>query len=189
MRCPRIVRGKVVLGRVAQWRYSTGLVNSDSDSEETPNEGPMKECLMGTKRTMYQLPFCFGLLAIVSLVGCGAAADPLGRQDISGEVKLKNEPLDGGSILFEPEDTSNPTSGGAAIENGKFELPKGRGLAPGEYKVRISAAGGATERIATEAPGEPVVSTERVPKNWNSQSEQTVTIENKGKNHLVFEIP
>lgn len=144
---------------------------------------------MRTQVNFFRVSFCFGLLAIASLVGCGAAADPLGRQDISGEVTLKGEPLDGGSVIFEPEDSSNPTSGGAAIENGKFELPKGRGLAPGEYRVRISAAGGVTERIATEAPGEPVISTERVPKNWNSQSDQIVTVEEGGENHLVFEIP
>lgn len=143
---------------------------------------------MRTKLNLNHLPLFLGLLSIAALVGCGVAADPLGRQDISGEVTLKNEPLDGASILFEAEDPSIPTSGGATIENGKFELPKGRGLAPGTYKIRISAAGGNRETI-TDAPGEPEVSTERVPSNWNSQSDQTITVEGSGKNHFVFNIP
>ncbi|MEX0792108.1 MAG: carboxypeptidase-like regulatory domain-containing protein [Pirellulaceae bacterium] len=143
---------------------------------------------MRTVVNFFRIPFCLGLLAIVSLVGCGAAADPLGRQDISGEITLKGEPLDGGSIIFEPEDSSISTSGGASIAEGKFELPKGRGLAPGVYKIRISAAGG--DVVVTEdAPGEPIESTERVPKNWNSQSDQTVTVEEGKPNHFEFEIP
>lgn len=143
-------------------------------------------------RPLVSYPGYCGLwgLMLVAIVGCGGGtSDPLNRQDVAGQVTFGGSPLDTGSISFEPQDASVSTSGGAVIENGKFALPKGRGLAPGTYAVRItSAEQGAGE--VEEAPGDSsVVSKERIPANWNTQSDQTVTVEAGGENSFDFSIP
>jgi hypothetical protein len=47
-------------------------------------------------------PFCaplFGLIALAALGGCN---DPLARQEVSGEVTLKGQPVEDGVIQFAP---------------------------------------------------------------------------------------
>lgn len=132
-----------------------------------------------------------GLLFLLGLVGCAGANDPLNRQAISGAVTLNGEPLNNGSISFDPQDREKGRSGGAVIENGEFRLDRQRGLQPGAYTVRIHSADTSTMAVADEAmPGDSrKVARERIPAQWNSQSEQTVTVEDGGKNHFEFAIP
>jgi len=143
-------------------------------------------------RPHFSSPGCRGFwgLMLVALVGCGGGtSDPLNRQDISGQVTLQGQPLDTGTISFEPQAGTGGTSGGATIENGKFALPKGRGLAPGTYTVRLSSPEGGPV-VTDEAPGEtPPPAKERIPASWNSQSEQTISVEAGKQNTFEFEVP
>lgn len=122
-------------------------------------------------------------------VGCGGSGDPLNRQAVSGEVTLSNQPLDTGSISFDPQDRENGRPGGATIEGGKFTLDRARGLPPGTYTVRVNSAD--ANEMAVGEPGESrrVLAKERIPSKWNSKSEQTITVVDGEENSFQFAIP
>ena len=125
------------------------------------------------------------------VAGCGGRDDGVNRQAVSGQVVLKNQPIDTGSISFEPQGDGPGIAGGAVITDGKFELPRVRGLPPGKYTVRISSPDTSAQKVAADdLPGEPEkLSPDRVPPAWNSQSTQTIEVQDRGKNHFEFEIP
>jgi hypothetical protein len=121
--------------------------------------------------------------------GCGAG-DALQRCEISGKVTLAGSQLDAGSIQFMPRDAqSGPgLSGGASIEQGEYSIPRQRGLPPGIYKVMIFAAG--SKPAAQAMPGELAAPMEeRIPPEFNVNSEQTVTVVHGERNAFDFDIP
>ncbi|QDU74488.1 hypothetical protein Pan97_14960 [Bremerella volcania] len=122
------------------------------------------------------------------LAGCGASADPLNRQAVRGEVTLDSQPLDNGSISFDPQDREKGRPGGATILDGKFALERQRGLPPGTYTVRVNSADAQTEAVGE--PGESRrLAKERIPSQWNSKSEQTITVVDGEENTFQFAIP
>jgi hypothetical protein len=129
-----------------------------------------------------------GLVALVGLGGCG---DPLNRQPVSGEVKLKGQPIEEGIILFAPMD-SQSTGEGAKIENGKYEIPKNKGLTPGKYKISIYAGDGRSGQ-GNASPDSPYAGhkpgKERVPPDYNEKSKIIKEVTNGGPNKINFEIP
>ena len=132
--------------------------------------------------------FSFALLLIGGLLpGCGGSDGPE-RYAVSGSVTLDGEPLDTGSILFGPEGDGG-NGGGATIENGEYVIPAGSGLLAGKYRVRITSAGSGTE-MQEEAPGESldVENTERIPAEYNVNSEQVIEVTADGDNTFDFEI-
>jgi len=128
-------------------------------------------------------------ILVVVLAGCGVASDPLNRQAVSGHVTFKDQPLDDGSISFDPQDRLNGRPGGATVSDGKFALERERGLPPGIYTVRINSADASVSETV-EAPGiTRQVAKERIPTTWNSMSEQTVTVVEGEENHFELAIP
>ncbi len=129
---------------------------------------------------------CGVLLLVMSSPGCGKHDDPLNRQAISGSVTLDGQPLQQGTISFLPLEKKD-TSGGATITSGKYSVAREQGLAPGKYKVMISAsksgvAGG------QEAPGMPVMAAELIPEEYNTKSDKSVDVTVKGPNTFDFDI-
>ncbi|PQO29131.1 hypothetical protein C5Y96_15365 [Blastopirellula marina] len=126
--------------------------------------------------------------ATLVFVGCGGPADPLNRQAIRGEITLGKKPLDKGSISFDPQDLTTGRSGGATILEGKLALDSQRGLPPGIYTVRVNSADSVTEAVGE--PGESrLLPKERIPSQWNSKSEQTITVVDGEENNFQFAIP
>jgi hypothetical protein len=134
---------------------------------------------------------CLGLL-ILGIAGCG---DDLGnRQEVSGVVTLQGQPLDDGAIEFTPLESQQPdgveTKSGAPIVQGKYVIPQGQGLAPGKYRVRITAGTPDPPPQPGELPsptfGPPPQ--ERVPAEYNTQSRLEATV-TSGANTFNFEIP
>jgi hypothetical protein len=134
-----------------------------------------------------------GLLAAVALVaGCSDSSG--GRVAVSGTVKLKNEPIkDGAIVLFEPLENQD-TAGNATVTKGAFSIPKATGLKPGKYLVRITAGDGKTavNPVDPDAPPGPggtnIISRELVPREWNVNSKQEVTVKADGENKFDFDI-
>src|SRR3954469_7564615 len=92
------------------------------------------------RRTL--IPALVTAVGLAALAGCGESTD--GRQEVSGTVKLKGEPIkDGAIIMFEPLENQG-TGGNATVTGGAFLIPRANGLKPGKYLVRVTAGDGKT---------------------------------------------
>jgi hypothetical protein len=130
----------------------------------------------------------FGVIALAALSGCN---DPLARQEITGEVTLKGQPVEDGFIHFEPLD-GQPTGDGAQIVKGRYRIPKAKGLSPGKYKV-IIIAGNELSGEGNASPDSPHAGKrqpkERIPPEYNEQSKVVKEVTRDGPNKFDFAIP
>jgi hypothetical protein len=134
------------------------------------------------------LKLLFGAIILAALASCG---DSQARQEITGAVKLKGQPVPDGVIRFEPLE-NQPTGEGAQIVNGVYRIPKDKGLIPGKYRVAIyagdgrSGAGDASpdSPFAGQKPGK-----ERVPPEYNEKSKVVKEVTKGGPNQFDFDIP
>jgi hypothetical protein len=129
------------------------------------------------------------LMALVVFSG-GCSNDPLGRQAVSGAVKIDGAPLPRGNIGFQPMD-GQPTSGGAAVSDGKYSVPRDGGLVAGKYRVVINApvpgSGGKVDE--TTLPGDPPAPPkELIPPDWNVNSQQTIEVKKEGPFVFDFDV-
>jgi len=133
-------------------------------------------------------PLSLSLLFLLMFVLSGCSkSDPLNRQSVSGKVILGGEALANGSIEFHPTSESG-TMSGAVITAGKYSIAAARGLPPGEYLIRIYSADESAEPI--EIPGESnLIAVEKIPEEYNVNSDQRRTIEDGKKNIFDFDIP
>jgi hypothetical protein len=126
---------------------------------------------------------------VVAWLGCGPNYG--GRQEVKGTVKLKGTPLDQGVIDFTPLD-SQPTKSGAVITNGSYLIPRQSGLMKGKYRVMITSGDGRTPENSNEPPGPTganIISKERIPPEYSSNSKQEVDVTEKRANVFDFDIP
>ena len=124
--------------------------------------------------------FRYCLVAFLPLllfsIGCGPKNE-LGRQAVTGQIRLDGVPLDRGTIMFAPEQPRG-VSAGAQIEDGSYSIEAHQGLTAGRYIVRIYAADDKAETVAPELPG-PGIRTqpERIPFKYNLRSESTLDVD------------
>jgi hypothetical protein len=81
-------------------------------------------------------------LGLLALAGCGGDESGLPpRYSVSGYVKYKGEPVEKGTIVFEPNDVAAGRVAQGTIENGYYKLTTsgegGDGALPGDYKVVV----------------------------------------------------
>ena len=151
-------------------------------------KSPMSGC-GGGWRIMACLPLIAALFAIA---GCSGSDDGT-PQSLAGTVLLDGRRLARGSILFDPE--KRPLKGddalmtGDLIVNGRFVIPRRRGLTPGLYKIMIFSG---TEREDQEKArpqanaGPPPK--ELIPAKFNSDTELELEFK-EGIKDLKIEIP
>ena len=72
---------------------------------------------------------------------------------IEGDVTYDGQPVERGSITFEPTSGEGPSAGGA-IQNGRYAIDAA-GVTPGEMIVRISAIRSTGKKIAAGPPEPP----------------------------------
>lgn len=124
------------------------------------------------------------LLPLLMASGCGEN-DPLNRQAISGKIMLDGEPLVDGTVEFTP--VGNGVPSGASVKDGLFTIPEEKGLPPGDYVVRISAAN--SSGVTTEMPGESnQIALELIPEKYNTKSELSYHVDEKGSNVLDLDL-
>jgi len=131
------------------------------------------------------------LLAMAGFAVSGCGDGPSGQSAVSGTVNFKGQPLDQGTITFMPLSKETPTQSGTGIKNGKYEIPKDKGLAPGKYRVSISSGDGKTPDPSSDAPPGPsgnFSSKERIPAKYNTESTQDVEVTRSGPNKFDFDI-
>lgn len=110
--------------------------------------------------------FFLAALAVAIVAGC-APSDP--RLAVSGTVKFKGQLLDQGRIEFHPPGNKG-TMSGAVIQNGRYEIPRDKGLAPATYEVRVYSYDEKGAQ-AGSIPGEPGLGfKERISKKYNAAS-------------------
>jgi hypothetical protein len=128
---------------------------------------------------------CFPLAVLACLL-IGCSGDPLGRQSVSGTVRLDGQPLDHGSIRFEPQNAAVRVAGGAVIIDGAFSLAKEQGLPPGRYAVSISSPD--IDPDFRPRADEKMEVPDLVPPRYNSQSELAVEVKQGASNHFEFDL-
>ena len=155
---------------------STVLSSTErTDRAPPPHSGP------------YLVP---AFLIAACLAGCGDGSHD-GKLAVSGTVKLVGEPIADGTIRFVPLESQGSPAGGP-ITNGKYDIPAQAGLKPGKYQVQITSGDGKTpaneEEVAGPGGNANIVSFDRVPEDWNVNSQQVIEVA-KGKTKFDFDIP
>lgn len=84
---------------------------------------------MAAKKTPDPVALVFAIIAL-TIGGCFGD----GKVDVHGAVSVDGQPVDQGTIRFEPSDGQGPTDGGP-IQAGKYSAH----LRPGDKKVHIEA--------------------------------------------------
>jgi hypothetical protein len=130
-----------------------------------------------------------GSMILVAIFGCGPASD---RLAVSGMVKLNGVPLDSGSIRLTSEGSEKVVASGAVIQDGAFRIPADKGLPPGKYRVEMYAPDTKAPPVAYRgAPGEPQMpptAPERIPPEYNVNSQNSVNVVTGQENHFEFDI-
>jgi len=126
----------------------------------------------------------FGLLAVMwRSSGNGAE-----KFAISGNVILAGEPLAAGTIEF--RSVSTREVGGAVVRNGRYSIPRERGLPASLYKVSLFAAAAPTDLNLGAPPGNgPPPGDELIPPEYGAQTQQQVEVKAGGANIFDFDIP
>src|SRR5688572_21529048 len=111
---------------------------------------------------------------LIVCVGCGGG----NQTTVEGNVTFDGQPVETGSIVFEPADRMGSVAGGT-IEKGKYRLDFEGGAGPGKKIVRISAVGPTGRKIEAGPPSPPGQMVDEVrqyvPAIYNDNS--TLTIE------------
>ena len=93
--------------------------------------------MINTNRTSRVVTVAVLLIGLVlPLAGC---SDNSGRNSVDGIVTLDSQPLEAGSISFQPMPGTRAPSVGGWIVGGKFEITADKGLIPGKYRVTVFA--------------------------------------------------
>jgi hypothetical protein len=121
--------------------------------------------------------------------GCGPHTD---RMPVSGKVVLDGQPLDGGSIRFASAGAAKMVVSGATIQNGEFQIPIEKGLPPATYHVEIYSPDTKAPPVSyASTPGGPKMpptAPERIPAEYNVNSQKTVAVTADKDNHFDFDI-
>jgi hypothetical protein len=134
---------------------------------------------------------CFCLIVSLLWLGSGCGGDPLGRQAVSGTVKLDGVAVEQGRISFQPVE-GGEISSGAEISGGAYTIPREDGLPPGKYRVVIHALKPGTGGLLEEGamPGDELPPAEElIPPEWNVRSNQFIEVEPGGAGTFDFDIP
>ena len=137
-----------------------------------------------------------GLVAVwlAACVGCGK-----GLATVEGTVTFDGQPVDNGSIVFEPADGAGPTAGGK-IEQGKYHLAGEGGVTAGKKIVRITAVrktgrqveGGLSGAEGAGGPSAPAGTVDEIehfiPAIYNQQSTLTCEVVAGEANEHNFEL-
>jgi hypothetical protein len=136
----------------------------------------------------------FGTLAVSLALGClssGCGSGGPALHGVSGKVSLDGKPITQGSITFVPSAGTKGPSGGSSIENGKYQVPRDKGLVSGTYRVEIRSQRSTGKKTPAQSPSPPGTMMdemkEAVPVEFNSASTLEVEIP-APKNQLDFDL-
>ena len=109
----------------------------------------------------------FFLVALPAILATGCSSGP--RLAVSGTVKYKGQLLDQGRIEFH-RPSGKGTQSGDVIQNGRYSIPRDKGLLPATYEVRIFSYDQKGPKLEA-IPGEAGLGfKERIAKKYNTES-------------------
>ena len=127
-------------------------------------------------------------LSMLLLVGCSGGG-PDDRGEVRGTVSLDGQPIEKGSIVFEPTDGNSGPMSGATIQNGAYHVPAKKGPAVGANRIEIRA----TKKTGRKVPARPPLTGEEdeivqfIPARYNEESTLIEEI-NPGENVIDFDL-
>lgn len=129
----------------------------------------------------------------IGLWSCGGSDDGLPRQAVSGTVTLDWQPLESGTISFQPTSPGQATEAGANIKNGKYSIARHQGLVPGTYKVAIFSASSQTTTLKNQSRGAasvqgPPIMKDAIPPIYNTDSKLTAEVKAGADNIFPFDL-
>ncbi|MCA9014241.1 MAG: carboxypeptidase regulatory-like domain-containing protein [Planctomycetaceae bacterium] len=135
------------------------------------------------KSVFAYISICSGLV----LVGCGSGVDRPSTSKVEGTVTFDNQPLEGASISFIPQD-GRPASG-FTDASGHFVLKTfeaGDGAIPGEHTVIV------TKVTAESNSGDDIYAKQKsvIPEKYGDlkKSGLTATVKADGENNFNFDL-
>ncbi|QDV68830.1 hypothetical protein Poly24_25430 [Rosistilla carotiformis] len=117
------------------------------------------------------------LLAVSVFVGCSNSGSGPALYEVSGEVVVDGQPLENGSITFEPVDGKGGVYGDQ-IQNGRYTVQ----VASGEKRVSILAS---RPSKALGPDGNPM-SEQYIPASYNTKSQLTASVVADAQNEVDF---
>jgi len=123
------------------------------------------------------------ILGCLLVAGCGSE-----MPSVSGVVTFEGKPLAEGTLQLFPVGQTPGRGAAATIKAGSYAISDEKNLAPGEYRVSITATRetGRSYRNPEPQPGEPAMLPEMVqyvPASFNTKSKLQVKIEAEKNKH------
>ncbi|MFI5460695.1 MAG: hypothetical protein ACHRXM_35220 [Isosphaerales bacterium] len=137
---------------------------------------------------------CATLAALgLAAPGCSGKVDELPREAVPGTVRLDGRPLASGTIVFLPsgeQKSKHTVSSSDVIENGRFLIPRAKGLVPTKYRIAIYG-GKKHEGLPNPDIGPeqaPPPAKDFIPEKYNVETELEVEIKPGGIRELKIEL-
>ncbi len=127
-------------------------------------------------------------LLLAFTVGCGSKGD---RCWVSGQVLLDGKPIPEGSLRLDPVGESASPGALVRIVDGKYSIPREKGLVAGKYHVRAYATRATGKKIKSweQLPGKPAEQDEVIqylPDRYSDQSQIVINL-TSGENTQDFQ--
>jgi hypothetical protein len=126
------------------------------------------------------------LAALLLAAGCSGG----GKAEVSGTVLLDGEPVEQGSINFIPVEGTSGPGVGAVIKDGKYHIPKGKGVTVGKNRVELRAFRMSGRKVPDPMGRPGALTDERVPAfppEYNTRSTLVREVQ-PGSNTFDFEV-
>lgn len=121
-----------------------------------------------------------GIATVLGATACGGSS----KRAISGTVTLEGKPLDEAVIMFIPLDIPAGKTG-AAVKEGRYEVPRDVGLPPGRYRVEI-ADDPPIDHAAMGKPPQPSATRRNLPVHYSVASPLSIDVTPSGPAEFDF---
>lgn len=127
-------------------------------------------------------------LSVLLLAGC-AGGGPDDRGEVRGTVRLDGQPVEKGSIVFQPTGGNSGPTSGATIQDGTYHVPAKKGPAVGANRIEIRAQRKTGRKVPARPPmtGEEDEIVEAIPARYNEESTLVEEIK-PGENVIDFDL-
>jgi hypothetical protein len=131
------------------------------------------------------MPLLVATLLVIAASGCSN-----GRYPVKGVVTFDGNPVERGTIVFEPADRQGPVTGGT-ISRGQYELAGNAAPFPGKKIVRVFAAKKTGRMVEVKYSNPKVMADEIVhyiPDIYNAKTTLSCEVADRTTNQIDFDL-